>query len=81
MENLGKISETTNASITNKIQEMEERISGVEFMIEETDTLVKGNANSKKAHDRKHPGSLGHHQKTKPKNNRNGRRVRNKVDA
>ena len=30
MENLGKRTGTTDASITNRIQEMEERISGIE---------------------------------------------------
>lgn len=38
MENLGKGTETTETSITNRVQEMEERISGVK---EETDTSVK----------------------------------------
>ena len=33
MENLGKRTGTTDASITNRIQEMEERISGVEDSI------------------------------------------------
>jgi uncharacterized coiled-coil protein SlyX len=31
------------ATLTNRIQEMEERISGVEDTIEEMDTSVKGN--------------------------------------
>ena len=35
MENLGKRPETTNTSISNRIQEMEERISGVENTLEE----------------------------------------------
>lgn len=43
MENLGKRTETTDVSITNRIQGMEERISGVEDTIEETDTLIKEN--------------------------------------
>ena len=41
MENLGKRTGTTDASITNRIQEMGERISDVEDTIEETDTSVK----------------------------------------
>ena len=32
MENLGKLAKTTDASITNKIQEMEERTSAIEDM-------------------------------------------------
>ena len=43
MENLGKRSGGTDASITNRIQEIEERISG----IEDINTLVKQNAKSK----------------------------------
>jgi hypothetical protein len=35
MENLGKRTGTTYISITNRIQEKEERISGLEDMIEE----------------------------------------------
>ena len=47
MENLGKQTGTTDASITNRIQEMEERISGIEDMLEEINSLVKGNVESK----------------------------------
>ena len=36
-ENLGKWTGNTDAGITNRIQDMEERISGVEDMIEEID--------------------------------------------
>ena len=35
MENLGKRSGVTDANITNRIQEIEERISGIEDTIEE----------------------------------------------
>jgi uncharacterized coiled-coil protein SlyX len=48
MENLGKRTGTTDASITNRIQEMEERIPGTEDTIEEIDISVKENAKSKK---------------------------------
>ena len=41
IENLRKQSGTTNVSINNRIQEIEERILGLEDMIEETDSLVK----------------------------------------
>ena len=47
MENLGKLIGTTDASITNRIQEMEERISGIEDVIKEIDTSVKENIKSK----------------------------------
>ena len=48
IENLGKISGVINASITNRLQEIEERISGTEDIIENIDTTVKQNAKCKK---------------------------------
>lgn len=50
---------------------MEERISGIKGTVKEMNTTVKENVKSKKnITDRKHPGNLGHHEKTKSKNNR-----------
>ena len=43
MENLGKRSGITDVSITNRIQEIEERFLGVVDTIEEIDTSVKEN--------------------------------------
>lgn len=43
-KNLGIGPRTTMASPTNKTQEMEHRISGIEDMIEKISTLVKENA-------------------------------------
>ena len=48
MENLGKRMETAEVSITNKMQDMEERISGVDDNIEEIDSSVKENTKSNK---------------------------------
>jgi uncharacterized coiled-coil protein SlyX len=48
VENLGKVTGTTDSSISTRIQNMEERISGAEYTIEEIDTLVKEIFNSKK---------------------------------
>ena len=48
MENLGKRSGITDVSITNRIQEIEERFSGAEDFIENIDTTVKENAKCKK---------------------------------
>jgi uncharacterized coiled-coil protein SlyX len=48
MENLGKRSGITDVSITNRIQEIEERISGGEDMVEDIDTTVKENSKHKK---------------------------------
>ena len=48
LENLGKRSVVIDASITNRIQEIEERISGAEDTIENIDITVKENVKSKK---------------------------------
>jgi chromosome segregation ATPase len=48
IENLGKQSEAIDTRITNRIQEIEERISGAEDTIENIDTTVKKNAKCKK---------------------------------
>ena len=48
IENLGNKSGATGASITNRIQETEKRISGAEDTIENIDTTVKDNAKYKK---------------------------------
>jgi predicted nucleic acid-binding Zn-ribbon protein len=45
---LGKKSGTIDASISNRIQEMEERISGAEDSIENMVTTIKENAKCKK---------------------------------
>ena len=47
LENLGKQTGITEASITSRIQEIEERTSGIEDTTEEIDTLVKENVKSK----------------------------------
>ncbi|KAL6093590.1 hypothetical protein STEG23_012833 [Scotinomys teguina] len=49
IEKLSKQSGNTDASITNRIQEMEDRISNVEDTIEEIDSTVKENTKTKKA--------------------------------
>ena len=66
MENLGKQMGSTVRSVTNRIQEIEERISGAEDSIEEIESLDKENT--------KHYGNLGHHEKSKHKNNKNRRK-------
>ena len=48
MENLGKRTETSEVSITNRIQEIEERISDSEDTIEKLNALTKENSKSKK---------------------------------
>jgi hypothetical protein len=46
-ETLGKKSGAIDATITNRRQEREERISGAEETIENIDTTIKENANEK----------------------------------
>ena len=48
MENLGKRTETSETSITNRIQEIEERITDSEDTIEKINTLTKENSKSNK---------------------------------
>jgi len=70
IENLGKRLGVIDASITNRIQEIEETISGAEDTIGNIDKTFKENAKSKKLLTWKHTGNPGHNEKTKPKNNR-----------
>ena len=67
IENLGKRSGIIHASITNRTQETEERISGAEDTIESTDTQSK---KMQKFTNAKHPRNPGHNKKTKSKENR-----------
>jgi hypothetical protein len=70
IETLGKKSETIDVNISNRIQEMEERISGAEGSIENMDTIIKENAKCNKDPNSKHPGNPGYNEKTKPMDNR-----------
>jgi hypothetical protein len=49
IEILGKKSGTIDASISNRIEEMEERISGAEDSIENMDTTTKKMKNEKRS--------------------------------
>jgi hypothetical protein len=49
IETLGKKSGAIDASISNRIQEMEERISGAEDSIENIDTTIKENRKCKRS--------------------------------
>ena len=70
IEILRKKSGTIDASISIRVQEMEERISGTEDSMENMDTTIKENAKCKKDPNSKYPGNPGHNEKTKPKDNR-----------
>ena len=63
IENLGKRSAVIGTSITNRMQEVEEKILGPEDTIVNIDTRQK-------APNCKHPENSGHSEKTKPKDNR-----------
>jgi hypothetical protein len=60
IENLEKRPGVINASITSRIQEIEERISGAEDTIENFESRVKKNAKCKKVPNLKHPGKPGY---------------------
>ena len=72
IEILGKRSGVIDASFTNRIQEIEERISGAEDSRENIGTKIKENTKCKKDPNSKHPGNPGHNEKTKPMDNRSG---------
>jgi chromosome segregation ATPase len=69
IENLEKKSGAIDASITNRIQEIKERISGAQDTIENIDTTIKENAKCKKILTKKHRGYPEDNEKTKPKDN------------
>ena len=69
LENLGKISGVIDASIINRIQEIEERIPGAEDFIQNMDTHTKKKKMQKDPNS-KHPGNPRYNRKTKPKDNR-----------
>ena len=70
IENLGKRSGVIDASTTNTLQEIEERISGAEDTIENIDTTIKENAKCKKLLTQNIQENPGHNEKTKPKDNK-----------
>jgi chromosome segregation ATPase len=69
IEILGKKSGAIDASITNRIQDVKERISGAENTIENVDTTIK-KCKMKKNPNPKHPGNPGHKEKNKLNDNR-----------
>jgi hypothetical protein len=68
--------EEEDISITNRIQEIEERISGSEDTIENIDITIKEKCKMQEDPNPKHPGNPGHKEKTKPKDNRYRRKGR-----
>jgi chromosome segregation ATPase len=72
IETLGNKSGSIDASISNRIQEMEERISGEEDSIKNMDKKNQRKCKMQKDLNSKHPGNPGQNDKTKPKDNRYG---------
>ena len=70
IETLGKKSGTIDASINNRIKEMEERISDAEDSIEKYGHNNQRKCKMQKDPNSKHPGNPGHNEKTKPMDNR-----------
>ena len=70
IETLGKKSGTIDESINNRIQEMEEWMSGAEDTIENMDRTIKENAKCKKILTQNIQEIHGHNVKTKPRENR-----------
>jgi hypothetical protein len=64
LENLEKRSGVINASTTKRMQEIEEKISGAEDSIENSDITVKENAKKQKYPNPKHPCNPGQSKKT-----------------
>ena len=57
-----------DANINNRIQQIEERISGAEDYVESIDSTVKKcKMKKKKACNKNHQGNQGQNEKTKPK--------------
>ena len=71
-----KQTETSGTSITNRIQEIEERISDSEDAIEKINALIKENSKSNKFSSRNIQEIWDTIKKTKSKNNRGRRRRR-----
>ena len=73
MEYVGKQTETKATNFTNRTQEVKGRISGIEDMVEKTNTLVKENIKSKKFLKQNIQEICYTMKKSNPKNNRNRR--------
>jgi hypothetical protein len=59
-----------DTTITSRIQEKEDRLSGIEDAIEDIDTTAKENKMCRNTPNPKHQRNSGHSEKNKQKNNR-----------
>lgn len=66
MKDLGCQTKGIEVNLTNRLQDMDERILAVEYKVEETvNSVKKKNVRSKKHPYTKHAGNGGHHEKTR----------------
>ena len=70
IETLGKKSGTTDASISNRIQEIEENLRCRRFHRKHGHDNQRKFCKMQKDPNSKHPGNTGHNEKTKPTDNR-----------
>ena len=70
IEILGKKSGVIDASITNRIEEIEQRISGAEDSIEKHGHNNQRKCKMQEDPNSKHPGNPGDNEKNKPRDNR-----------
>jgi hypothetical protein len=75
MESLGEKLGVISASITNRIEEKEERLSGIEDTKEDTDKTVKEKQSEKNASYPRHQGNSAQNEETKPTGNRYRRKM------
>jgi hypothetical protein len=73
VEYVGKQTETKATNFTNRTQEVKGRISGIEDMVEKTNTLVKENIKFEKFLKQNIQEICYTMKKSNPKNNRNRR--------
>jgi hypothetical protein len=76
MENLGKRTGVKDVSITDRIQEIEERFSVAGNTKQDIDTTLKENTKSKKTPISKHSRNPEHNEKIQPENSRYRRECR-----
>ena len=67
---LGTQTGISEVSLTNRIHEIEERISGIEDKMEGMFTSIQRNSKFSKAPSSKYLGNMRHYERTKSMNNR-----------
>ena len=70
----GNLAKTSQGSLTKRLKVIEKKLSSLGDKIEEIGVSVKENVKSKKSSGTKHPGNMGHYEKTIPVDNRRRRK-------